>query len=243
MGDKNYWKHYSPSVPLAIAATVIFTLLTAVHIFRLFRSRTWFCIPLVIGGICACLLAPVANTYPSNNHCHYAVEVFGYAFRVIGHHNQTSLAPYVAQALLILLAPILFAATVYMVLGRIIRATGAASYSIIRVNWVTKVFVSGDIICFLIQAVGAAMLSSANTASEKTRGQNIILVGLIVQILVFAFFVIVAWIFHRRLNLRPTGKWAYYSLTGDTFMRMLYVVSGLITVRNLFRVVEYGMGG
>lgn len=130
-----------------------------------------------------------------------------------------------------------------MALGRIIRASGATSYSVIRVNWVTKIFVGGDIVCFLIQAVGAAMLSSADTASEKDRGKTVILVGLIVQILVFAFFVVVAWMFHNRLSLRPTGKWAYNSLNWKTFTRMLYVVSGLITVRNVFRVVEYGMGG
>jgi hypothetical protein len=58
------------------------------------------------------------------------------------------------QALLILLAPPLYAASIYMVLGRLIRFLGAEHLSMIRVNWMTKIFVTGDVIAFLAQAAG-----------------------------------------------------------------------------------------
>jgi hypothetical protein len=54
----------------------------------------------------------------------------------------------ITQTLLILLAPILFAASIYMFLSRIITATGSVSYSIIRPTRLTKVFVGGDVLCF-----------------------------------------------------------------------------------------------
>jgi hypothetical protein len=47
-----YLWDYVPSLPLAIAFAILFTLLTLFHIYKLFRTRLWFCIPFVIGGIC-----------------------------------------------------------------------------------------------------------------------------------------------------------------------------------------------
>lgn len=41
-----------------------------------------------------------------------------------------------------------------MVLARIITFVNAADLSIIPVKWLTKVFVSGDVLSFLLQAAG-----------------------------------------------------------------------------------------
>ncbi|KAH8760253.1 putative RTA1 domain protein [Hyaloscypha finlandica] len=220
MAKEQPWD-YVPSLPLAIVATVVFASLTILHTFRLFRTRTWFCIPFILGG---------------------AFETIGYGARAAGHSNLDSLPPYIIQALLILLAPILFAASVYMILGRLIRATSAESYSIIRVNWVTKIFVGGDIFSFLVQALGAGMLSGAKTQSSKKRGETVILAGLIFQIIIFGFFILVALVFHNRLRARPTDKSTAPGLPWERLMFMLYGVSVLITTRNLFRVIEYAMG-
>jgi len=62
--------------------------------------------------------------------------------------------PYIIQSLLLLLGPALFAASVYMVFGRLIRLVGGERYSIIRVNWLTKIFVLGDVLSFLVQSGG-----------------------------------------------------------------------------------------
>jgi len=57
--------------------------------------------------------------------------------------------------MLILIAPPLFAASIYMTLGRLLREMGAESASIVRVKWLTKIFVVGDIISFVLQCGGA----------------------------------------------------------------------------------------
>jgi hypothetical protein len=173
----------------------------------------------------------------------FIVETIGFGARAAGHSNMNILGPYLIQALLILLAPIFFAASVYMILSRLIRATAAETYSIVRVGWVTKIFVGGDIACFLIQALGAGMLSGADTLDDKKRGENVILAGLVVQILIFGFFLLVALIYHRRLRTQPTEKSLNANLNWGRFMVMLYGVSVLITLRNIFRAIEYAMGG
>lgn len=210
---------YTPSIAAGIIATLVFLALTSVHTWRLVRNRTWFCIPFVIGGLC---------------------ETIGYAARAAAHNDTDSKTPYIIQSTLILVAPILFAASVYMILGRLILRTGSASYSIVRATWVTKIFVAGDILCFMIQGGGAGLLVSSSDADGFKRGENIILGGLILQIMIFAFFVLVAGIWHRRLSARPTGAAA--ELPWKKYIIFLYGASVCITVRNVCRVIEYAMG-
>jgi hypothetical protein len=64
------------------------------------------------------------------------------------------LPPYIIQALLILVAPALFAATIYMELGRIVTLVDGDSYTLIRKKWLTKIFVSGDVLSFMVQSAG-----------------------------------------------------------------------------------------
>jgi uncharacterized membrane protein YraQ (UPF0718 family) len=65
--------------------------------------------------------------------------------------------PYVGQQVLILLGPALFAASIYMLLGRIIRVLNASSISPIRVNWLSKIFVAGDVLSFMLQGGGLSL--------------------------------------------------------------------------------------
>jgi len=58
------------------------------------------------------------------------------------------------QSLLLLLAPALFAASIYMVLGRIILLVDGEAHSLIRAKWLTKFFVLGDVLSFLTQSAG-----------------------------------------------------------------------------------------
>lgn len=65
-----------------------------------------------------------------------------------------SLGPYIMQTLLLLIAPALYAASIYMILGRIIRLVDGALYSIIPLRWLTKLFVFGDVVSFMTQGAG-----------------------------------------------------------------------------------------
>ena len=58
------------------------------------------------------------------------------------------------QAILILLAPPLYAATIYMTLGRLITLLDAERLSLVPIRWLTAVFVTGDVLSFLLQGAG-----------------------------------------------------------------------------------------
>ncbi|KAF2469219.1 RTA1-domain-containing protein [Lindgomyces ingoldianus] len=117
---------------------------TGIHTFRVAKYRTWFCPPFFIGGL---------------------FEGIGYAGRAAAHDNLESTTPYIVQSILILIAPILFAASIYMILGRLILRTNSGSLCILGPSWVTKIFVGGDVLCFLIQWGGAGMLVQATDAN------------------------------------------------------------------------------
>ena len=84
------------------------------------------------------------------------VEVIGYIGRALSSHESPNwtLGPYLLQTLFLLLAPALLAASIYMLLGRIILILRAESYTILSKKWLTKIFVTGDVLSFLLQGAG-----------------------------------------------------------------------------------------
>lgn len=84
------------------------------------------------------------------------VEFIGYGARAVSARQAPdfTLMPYIMQSLLLLLGPSFFAASIYMVLGRIIRLTGGERHSLIRPSWLTKIFVVGDVLSFFVQSGG-----------------------------------------------------------------------------------------
>ena len=86
--------------------------------------------------------------------CAPTVETVGYVGRALSAKNQWALGPYIIQSILLLVAPALFAASIYMTLGRIIVLLDAEQYSFIKKKWLTKIFVCGDVLSFLMQSGG-----------------------------------------------------------------------------------------
>ncbi|KAF4499654.1 Rtm1p [Fusarium agapanthi] len=211
---------YDPSLPAAVVSTVVFAVLSVLHTWRLIRVRAYYFTPFVIGGL---------------------FETIGYAGRIWSHFDKLSVGAYVVQAIPILVAPALFAASIYMILGRLIRTVGAAHLSLVPVKWVTRIFVSGDVFAFGLQAGGGGIQSSG-TLKLYNLGEKVIIAGLFVQIVVFGFFVVTSIIFHTRLLKSMTPE----ALRGDVpwarYLYVLYVTSFLILVRSIFRVVEYLQG-
>jgi hypothetical protein len=84
------------------------------------------------------------------------VEFVGYAARAASARQTPdfTLPPYIMQSMLLLLGPSFFAASIYMVLGRIIRLTGGERHSMIRPSRLTKIFVAGDVLSFFVQSGG-----------------------------------------------------------------------------------------
>lgn len=88
----------------------------------------------------------------------FPVECAGYIARIFSHFDTLALGPYIVQTMLILVAPPLFAASIYMTLGRVIVKLNAEELSMVPVRYLTKIFVVGDVISFLLQVAGKILL-------------------------------------------------------------------------------------
>ncbi|KAH8782680.1 RTA1 like protein-domain-containing protein [Diaporthe sp. PMI_573] len=211
---------YTPSLPAAIVGVVVFATLTALHTGRLFKARAFYFTAFTIGGI---------------------FQTIGYAGRIWSHYDQFSVGGFATQAILILIAPALFAASIYMILGRIIRTVKGEHLSLIPVQWVTRLFVTGDVIAFTLQAGGGG-IQAAGTLELFNIGEKIIIAGLFVQICIFGFFVVTSVLFHVRLVKSPTSIVTAGEIPWKRYLIVLYITSGIILVRSIFRVVEYLQG-
>ncbi|KAJ4361178.1 hypothetical protein N0V95_002148 [Ascochyta clinopodiicola] len=209
--------HYTPSLAAAAVFVVLFALTTGFHMFQTFKKRSWFMTPFIIGGL---------------------FQSIGYIGRILSSNDRWRLSPFIMQSLLLLLAPALYAASIYMILGRLILLTGGERYSLVRRTWLTKIFVGGDVVSFMMQGAGGGIM--ATSASGMVTGEKIIIGGLCVQILFFGLFFITSIAFQIR------GK-AYLATVDSSIpwkkhLFALYATSILILVRSLFRVIEYAQG-
>ncbi|RHZ66722.1 RTA1 domain-containing protein [Aspergillus thermomutatus] len=217
VGDYYLWK-YVPSIPAAVIFLLLFVCTTAFHFWKIWKTRARFCIPFAIGGL---------------------FEIIGYIGRIDSHGKTGKLGPYIIQSVFILLGPVLFAASVYMVLGRLIRSIQAEKHSVIRVNWLTKIFVASDVLSFLVQGSGAGLMANGSSADM---GNNIVIAGLVIQVLMFGLFMITSFVFERRMNHAPSGHVFDAEVPWKTHLHVLDAVSALILIRSVFRVIEYAGG-
>lgn len=82
------------------------------------------------------------------------VETVGFIGRYLSKNDIWALGPFIMQSLLILVAPALFAASIYIILGRVILMVDGERYSLVRQKWLTKMFVAGDVLSFMMQGSG-----------------------------------------------------------------------------------------
>lgn len=90
----------------------------------------------------------------TNSRLTHLVQVIGYICRAASHDNFYGIPLYAMQTLFILLAPPLYAASIYMVLGRTVTYLQAENLSMVPIKWMTKIFVTGDVFSFLLQCAG-----------------------------------------------------------------------------------------
>ncbi|PKS12318.1 hypothetical protein jhhlp_001618 [Lomentospora prolificans] len=157
----------------------------------------------------------------------------GFALRIYGSHHYDNLDIYIASICITYAAPPLLELQNYNILGRILYYV--PYHSPIHPGRVlsTFAFISG--IIEALNGWGASLTAnqSLNESTMKT-GHALIKTSLLMQLVVAACFLALAWTFHRRCyvnNIRdPRVQQPLYTL---------YASMCLIVIRTIYRVVEY----
>jgi hypothetical protein len=106
------------------------------------------------------------------------------------------------------------------------------------------------VICFKLEigmliniiSIGGGILATAKDKSNVDLGNNMIVVGLFVQILFFGFFIVLSLVFHRRMLATPSYAVSDTRVPWTRYMKVLYIASALVMIRSIYRVAEYVQG-
>lgn len=205
----------TPSIVAAAISIAAFFIVTVAQAYTTIKFRTKYFIPMVIGGI---------------------FEVAGFVLRILSSRNPGSIILYAAQQVLLLVAPLLFAASMYMTLPKLLKYLCSQEVCPIRLSWFSKIFLTGDIAAFLLQLLGSGMQASDGM---RDIGRIIAIVGLVIQLAFFgAYACVVAWcdfsLYRSKRHLMSGGAYQW-----RTLIWAIYITSGLILMRSCFRFAEF----
>ncbi|KAI0078753.1 RTA1-domain-containing protein [Panus rudis PR-1116 ss-1] len=208
------------------AFVILYSLTTTVHLGEAIYWRMWWLLPtVVLGGI---------------------GEIIGWSGRLWSAFNPLIEDPFMMQICATIIAPTPFVAALFMTFARVTECLGS-EYSRISSRIYKWLFMTCDIISLFIQAAGGGLAATASTDSGSNLGGNIMLVGIIFQLVSLIVFVALSGEFLvryvRDMPFRESGerrrRW-------DSKMKLL--IGGLcfitlfIFIRSIYRTIELSDG-
>ncbi|KAF8595570.1 RTA1-domain-containing protein [Ceratobasidium sp. AG-I] len=221
--------NYIPTGWVGIIFLVLFGITTATHLLEAIFFRSWYMIPtLVLCGFC---------------------EVLGWAGRYWGHVSPHNGDAFMMQICTTIIAPSFMTAAMFLILPKIINELGP-QYSRMPPRLYSIIFITADVTALIIQAVGGAMASIADTLDGANRGGNIMLAGIIIQFVAVILFTFLAIEFVIRFSLnRPARKipnsqeqkyegWATAPRGVMWMLIGLAIATLFIIIRSVYRTIE-----
>ncbi|KAJ8062703.1 hypothetical protein OCU04_009223 [Sclerotinia nivalis] len=174
------------------------------------------------------------------------LEIIGYIARILIHNSPFDNNYFLMYLICLTIAPAFLTAAIYLCLSRIVILYGQ-EISRFRPGTYTIIFCTCDIISLVLQAVGGAIASLANTLSQSDLGKNIMLAGLAFQVFSLILFTILCADFAWRVR-RAKGIWnaRYIDLVSSTlfksFLGGLCLATVTILIRSIYRCIELSGG-
>ncbi|KUI60923.1 hypothetical protein VP1G_08112 [Cytospora mali] len=168
-------------------------------------------------------------------------EVIGWASRIYAAKCPYNSNAFLAQEVTLIIAPVFFSAALYVLLGILIIDLGRAS-SILSAKWYTIVFCTCDLVSLVVQAVGGAMASMANTNAQQTKGTHIMVAGIAFQLGTMTLFGLLVGDFIRRISSRRLGLRSSITRVLKLLLLALLVSFVMIYIRSIYRTIELAQG-
>ncbi|KAF9268030.1 RTA1-like protein [Marasmius fiardii PR-910] len=167
---------------------------------------------------------------------------FGISTRFGLHLHPQSKGLYIVQYLFVVLSPCAFIAAVYILLGRLTRHLDCDKHLLVSPRKITMVFVSSDVITFLVQAAGGGT-TTANDPDLILIGSRLFLVGLALQLGSFVLFSVIYLVFLYRVRLHEFEIWQMDG--SQKWHNDWRALAAALLVRSVYRTVELseGFGG
>ncbi|EMD42085.1 hypothetical protein CERSUDRAFT_120916 [Gelatoporia subvermispora B] len=227
---------YTPDRGVCFTFIILFGISVFVHLVQTFYFKVWYWIPTT-------LLAG-------------AGEILGWAGRLWSTYNLFNSDAYTIQIVSLIIAPTPFIAAIFTAFGRLVMLLGP-QYSRLTPRKYSRIFITSDILCLVIQALGGATASGANTPSDAQAklGGYLALGGIALQLISLICFVVLSSEFLLRYKYdkpypRATSTSAF--VTGyrrprtersvKLFIRGLALATFFLFVRAIYRTIELADG-
>lgn len=237
-GDNSFG--YIPNFGANLAALIIMALVTVAQIILgVYYRQRWFGIAFCIG---------------------LGLEIAGYIGRVLAHSDPTNSSYFMLQIVCLTVAPTFLMAGIYSLPAKFAAIYGPESSPIKPMTY-SYVFISLDFLAIVLQGGGGGMAASAsNDGSSTQAGTNVMIAGLVLQVISMIIFFSICGFFTSRVMKRKAelvGQYSdpysedgfeprYQHIRNRKYFGWLKWVVGLaclfIFVRSIFRCVELGEG-
>ncbi|KAJ9161912.1 RTA1 domain-containingprotein [Coniochaeta hoffmannii] len=180
------------------------------------------------------------------------LEVVGYVGRVQLHDDPFDFNFFIEYLVCLTIAPAFLTAAIYVTFARVVYSCDER-LSLIRPKTISIIFMTCDFVCLVLQAAGGAITStsggpSREAAAMRQTGVNIMIGGLLFQVVSLFLFILYATIYAWRwraataLHYRHRLQHAHMSFRWRSLVFGLAIASVAIFVRSAFRVAELWRG-
>ncbi|KAI1943997.1 hypothetical protein LOZ66_000585 [Ophidiomyces ophidiicola] len=226
------WYKYRPSFVANLILTIIFGLSAITYTIQGVATRRFigFSIAMALGT---------------------AGETTGYVGRILMWQNPWKQIPFMIQICCLTIAPAFLAAGIYFTLSRIVTAFGVDN-SRIPPLWYPRIFIPCDVLALALQGAGGGIASTSTDPAGANLGKNLMIAGLVAQVVTLSAFIALAVDFSVRAwrRLRAIGDAALdprharlrRSFGFRAFLGALALATLCIFVRCVFRVAELSEG-
>jgi len=226
--------NYVPSRTAAIIFLSFYGVSTLLHVGQATRYRMWWLFPT------ACLCG--------------AIEVLGWSGRLWSSFSPLLVTPFQIEITCTIIAPTPLLAVNFVVLGEIIKRLGV-EYSRLIPKWYTIIFCTCDVVSLVIQGIGGGLAATAPDLEKANRGANIMLGGIVFQLVVIVVYSILAVEYFIRYHFQapitsrvPENKETEGQARGEFTKKlklMLYALAfstTLLFIRAVYRTIELADG-
>ncbi|KAF2688815.1 hypothetical protein K458DRAFT_475452 [Lentithecium fluviatile CBS 122367] len=218
MGDYSpgsIW-YYAPNKVAPIIFIVLFFISGAIHAWQTIKHKSWR----------TTILLPWAA----------ALMIAGFAMRELGAYHTDNLTYLIVSTVLVMSGPPVYALINYFILSRILYYIPYLAP--MHPGRVATTFVGLDAVCEILIGQGAwRMANSSMTEKQRQLGANLVTASLSLQVALFGSFGLMAAQFHRRAS-----KSKVLSRDLRIVLYVLYVSATIVTIRCIYRLVEYIQG-
>ncbi|KAF9027742.1 RTA1 like protein [Hymenopellis radicata] len=194
--------NYVPSRTVAIIFVVLFAVSTTAHVGQAIFHRLWWAFPTI------CLAG--------------VMEILGWSGRLWSSYSPSLNTPFQIQIVCTIMAPTPLVAASFLILGRIIHRLGPAFSRLSPRNY-SIIFVSCDLISLIVQGIGGGIASAADNEADANKGGNVMLGGIVFQLVVITFYALFAaefiWRYYTDRPVSSFSKTSEYSIDKPAHFR------------------------